>query len=108
VVIGVDDKLGLQSILANGPSITGSSKTRPFAGSTDKGIQIGSTRAAIESAYGKDYIVGGISVVNHPEIHEIQLIYRRLGLFAIIDSASEHCVGLWLVPPNNMKSSINP
>jgi len=99
ITLAVEDQFGLQAILASGPSIVSAPKFRPFAGSTDKGARIGSTRTEIEATYGKDYIRVGVEVRNHPEIHRTQMTYSRLGMLAFVDTTSDRCVGLSLVPP---------
>jgi outer membrane lipoprotein-sorting protein len=108
VVLAVDGPLGLQFIMANGPSTFNTPKVRPFAGSTDKGVRIGSTRAAIEAAYGKDYVTVGVRVMDHPEIRQTQLTYNRLGLLVIVDSGTDRCAGLWIAPPVVTKASTKP
>ena len=109
IMLEIDDRLGLQAIVADGPSPAPPPTFRPFGGSTDKGVRIGSTRAVIEAAYGKDYLTVGVEVRNHPEIHQVQLTYNRLGLMAYIDTTTDRCASLVLVLPTAVpKASTMP
>jgi hypothetical protein len=107
LILPVDAKAGLQQIMAEGPSASSKPRMRPFAGSTDKGIHIGSTRTEIEAAYGKDCAVVPVIVENHPEIHQIQLTYP-LGLLAVINTQTNRCAELILLPPFATRPSSRP
>ena len=107
LVLLVDSKAGLQQIMAEGPSTSSNPRMRPFAGSTDKRIRIGSTRAEIEAAYGKDCGVVPVKVVNHPEIRQIQLTYP-LGLLAVINTQTNRCDELILLSPFSTGPSSRP
>jgi hypothetical protein len=99
LILVVNAKSGLQMIMAQGPSTSSKSRMRPFAGTTDILVRIGSTLSEIEMAYGKDYTVVEMRVENHPEVHDIQLLYQQLGLMAIINKQTNRCDELIVVPP---------
>jgi hypothetical protein len=108
VVLTIDEANGLQVIVASGPSVNHSLKMRPFAGSTDKGVRIGSGRREIEAAYGKDYVSMPVTVKDHPEVHRTELMYDRLGFSVILDSESKECAALWLMAPAAMNAATRP
>jgi hypothetical protein len=96
LVLYVDPKGGLQFIMAERPRTSSKSRMRPFAGWTDKLVRIGSTRAEIEAAYGRDYTLGADKVLDHPEIHLTSLMYSRLGIQFTIDSQTHRCTEIFI------------
>jgi hypothetical protein len=108
LVLYVDPKGGLRFIVAEGARSSSKARMRPFAGWTDKRIRIGSTRADIETAYGKDYIEGADRVIDHPEIRETQMIYQRLGIQFTVDSQTNRCANVFIEPPVATTASTHP
>jgi len=100
----------LQTIVAGGTTVTShpgaTVQVRPFAVSTDKRIHVGSTRDEVVGAYGKDYGEVGVMVMDHPEVHETQLVYLKLGLVLILDKQTNRCVEMMLLSP--AYSKVNP